>query len=150
RTPYNSARVTVQRTNVRNGEVGLFFARIFNRNALPLSATATATYEGSIAAFEFNENYPDQKCHLLPFTIHKAHWDAAFSNGSDLWTRNPETGTVTPGPDGIKEVKLFPTKTGQPGNWGTWDIGSSANSTARVKRQILNGPSKEDFEAFGQ
>lgn len=149
RTPYNSARVTVQRTEAQNGELGLFFAKIFNRNSLPLQTSATATYEGAIGGFEFNDNDPHQKSLLLPYTVHVDHWEAAFTAGSDLFGRNPETGEVTAVGDGILEVKLFPTSTTS-GNFGTIDIGSSDNSTSDIERQTLNGPSRADFEAMGR
>lgn len=148
RRPFNSAQVKVQRTTHRNGEVGLFFAKVFNQRQLPLEATATATYEGNVGGFEFNDNYSNQTCKLLPFTVKKAAWDAAFSTGPDLYTRNPTTGAVTSGGDGIREVKLYPTRTTS-GNFGTVDIGHSSNSTADISRQILYGPNKADLDIMG-
>lgn len=148
RRPYNSAQVTAQRTGGRNGELGLFFAPIFNRDAMDLDAKATATYEGNVGGFRFNDNYENQTCKLLPFTIKKSAWDAAFNGPLDNWKRDPVTGAVTREPDGIFEVKLFPTRTTS-GNFGTVDIGSSGNSTADIVRQILHGPSKADLDLMG-
>ena len=152
RRPYNSAQVTVQRTTVQNGELGLFFARIFNQGSLPLSARATATYEGNIGGFEFNDNYPGQKCLLLPFSLDYRIWDDALNEvieSNDNWAYDPVTQTAVPGKDGINEVKLFPTKKLAPGNFGTVDIGDSNNSASDLARQILHGPNKADFDLMG-
>ena len=149
RTPYNSAEVKVQRTETRNGELGLFFAKIFNRGSLPLEAKATATYEGNIGGFEINPNKPNVNSKLLPYTIKKEDWYAGCTSGPDAWCRDPKTGAVTPGGDGVKEIILFPTKT-TPGNFGTLDIGGGNNSTSDIARQILYGPNKADFEALGK
>lgn len=148
RSPYNSAKVTVQRTSAQNGELGLFFAKIFNRNSLPLTAAATATYEGAIGGFEFSDSIPNQKSLLLPYTVQVDYWEAAFTSGSDLFGRDPETGEVTAGGDGIREVTLFPTRTTS-GNFGTLDIGPASNSTDDIERQTLEGPNRADFDALG-
>jgi Flp pilus assembly protein TadG len=147
-TPYNSAKVKVQRTTSRNGELGLFFAKIFNKNSLPLEATATATYEGNIGGFEINPNNPTVNSKLLPYTVLKSDWYYGCEHGPDNYTRNATSGAVSSGGDGIREIKLFPTKT-TPGNFGTVDIGPSNNSTSDIARQILYGPNKADFDAIG-
>ncbi len=150
--PYNSAQVTVQRTKSRNGELGLFFATVFGTRALPLSARATATYEGNLKGFQFNPNFANQKCLLLPYTLDVTKWDAAVAaggNGADAWTCDPATRSVTSGKDGVREVKLFPTKGNSPGNFGTVDIGAANNSTADISRQIRNGPNAADFALMG-
>jgi Flp pilus assembly protein TadG len=149
-TPYNSAQVKVQRTNTRNGELGLFFAKIFNRGSLPLEATATATYEGNVTGFKFNDNYADEMCLLLPFTLKCTDWERVCKGiGPDDWTCGPRGGAVSHGPDTRHEIKLFPTKNMTPGNFGTWDIGSDSNSSSDIERQILCGPSKEDLALMG-
>lgn len=159
RTPYNSAQVKVQRTTTRNGEVGLFFAKIFNQSRLPLETTATATYEGNIGGFAFNDNYANQKCLLLPFSLDERVWDAAIAGSldpftgevaTDTWAYDPITTAINPGSsDGVREVKLYPTRNMTPGNFGTVDIGSANNSTSDIARQILYGPSKEDLALHG-
>jgi len=149
-TPYNSAQVKVQRTNARNGELGLFFARIFNRGSLPLEASATATYEGNVKGFKLNPNYSGQVCPLLPFTLEYSIWDEVCSGvGPDDWSCGPYGGSVSHTPDGRHEVKLYPTKNMTPGNFGTWDIGSDNNSSSDIERQILYGPNETDFALMG-
>ncbi|MDQ3329873.1 MAG: pilus assembly protein TadG-related protein [Planctomycetota bacterium] len=151
RTPYNSAKVKVQRTTARNGELGLFFARIFNQGSLPLEATATATYEGGVTGFKFNSNYSNQRCTLLPFTLDYDIWDKACAGlGPDAWTHNSKAPYgVTAGADTVHEMKLYPTKNMTPGNFGTWDIGSGNNSSSDIERQILYGPNKADLDLMG-
>ena len=55
--------------------------------------------------------------------------------------------------DGKLELNMYPLSNGSsgvaPGNFGTVDIGSSNNSTADLKRQILVGVSAEDLAYFG-
>jgi len=151
RRPFNSARVRVQRTNQRNGELGLFFAPIFNRDSMGLDAAAIATLEGNVKGFQFNDNVAEQKCLLLPFALEVSIWDAAIAGtgGTDAWKYNPDTKAITPGSDNVREVKLFPTKGTAPGNFGTVDIGSANNSTSDIERQILYGPNKADFAVLG-
>lgn len=149
--PFNSAQVRVRRTTAQNGELGLFFAPIFNRDSMALQAQATATLEGNVKGFEFNSNVSNQKCLLLPFVLDVTVWDAALagSGGTDVWSYNSSTKAITAAADGIREVKLYPTKGTAPGNFGTIDIGSSNNSTADLERQILNGPNQADFALMG-
>ncbi len=156
-TPYNSAQVKVQRTNTQNGELGLFFAKIFNRGSLPLEAKATATYEGNVKGFKINPNYSQEKCLLLPFTLKWQIWDAAIKGvpdpdgnlATDVWSCDPYGGPVSHVPDGRREVKLYPTKNMTPGNFGTWDIGTDNNSSSDIERQILYGPNQNDFAVMG-
>ena len=97
RTPYNSARVTVQRTEARNGELGLFFAKIFNHNSLPLQATATATYEGAIGGFEFNDNDLHQKSLLLPFTVKRSGRPSLLTSSATKVRRTAPVGIMLAG-----------------------------------------------------
>lgn len=149
--PFNSAQVRVRRTTAQNGELGLFFAPIFHRDSMALQAQATATLEGNIKGFEFNSNVSNQKCLLLPYTLDVTVWDAALagSGGTDVWKYDSKTKAITAGADGVREVKLFPTKGNAPGNFGTVDIGDANNSTADISRQILYGPNKADLDKMG-
>ena len=49
----------------------------------------------------------------------------------------------------MKEINLYPSGNGPPGNRGTVDIGSNNNSTADLSRQILNGVTKSDLAYHG-
>ena len=58
-----------------------------------------------------------------------------------------EHGAVTNSPDGIMEFNIFPI-TRESGNFGTIDVGHSGNSTADLKRQILDGVTPSDLAYF--
>ncbi len=49
--------------------------------------------------------------------------------------------------DGVLELNLYP-KANEPGNFGTVDVGTPANETPTLERQILSGPSEEDMSYF--
>jgi hypothetical protein len=69
--------------------------------------------------------------------------------GADEFTHNSQNSTVSNGPDGIYEVRLYPEKLKDaPGNFGTVDIGSPNNSTSDLSRQILFGPNAWDLSFF--
>ena len=83
---------------------------------------------------------------ILPFALDEDTWnDLMAGNATDDYAYNAETGVVTAGHDGVKEVNLYPQGTGSPGNRGTVDIGSSNNSTADLSRQIRTGISASDM-----
>ena len=65
--------------------------------------------------------------------------------GTDDYSWNSTTKTISSGSDGVREVNLYPQGTGSPGNRGTVDIGSSNNSTADIARQILYGANAADL-----
>ncbi|HEY8506042.1 MAG TPA: TadG family pilus assembly protein, partial [Gemmataceae bacterium] len=149
--PYNSVRVRARRAAERNGPLDLFFGPVLGVKSLELAAAATATYEDGIAGFEIRPDAPGTTSKLLPFALDVNFWNQVKSGaGPDEWAYDPATGKVTAGADGVKEVRLFPTRGGAPGNFGTIDIGSAGNSTADIKRQILYGPNKSDFDALGR
>lgn len=72
---YNSVRVRVQRTEKRNGSLGLYFGQALGRDSIDLSATATATYEDNIIGFDVPRGDLDRRtggpacCKLLPFAL---------------------------------------------------------------------------------
>ena len=63
----------------------------------------------------------------------------------DNWTVRAD-GTVVAGADGVQEIVLFSDTNSKPGNFGSLDIGSSSNGTPELDRQILYGPTVEDFQ----
>jgi Flp pilus assembly protein TadG len=155
--PYpNSTQVTVHRDTTRNGQLSLFFAPVLGQRYANLQGRATATYEGGISGFQIQAaGYGTAK--LLPFALDVNAWNAVVSGtGPDDFTRDPATGAVTAGSDGVHEVKLFPLSNGNgsgesglpPGNFGTIDIGSPNNSTADLSRQIREGVNAQDLSYF--
>ena len=91
--------------------------------------------------------------------IKSSDWESFINgNGQDRWAVDPETGAITSGQDGIREMSIFPDNdvvNGQgevvriaPGNFGVIDIGNTNNAATDLIRQILEGPSPEDFAFY--
>src|SRR5690606_33966716 len=126
----------------------LFFARVFGRNGQSAQAQATAAILRDVKGFRIPSD--GSNLDLLPFTLDWPTWTTwKAGEGTDHWTWNPETKSISPGPDGHPEVNLYPQGTGSPGNRGMVDIGSSNNSTSDIARQILYGVSPADLAYLG-
>ena len=146
--PANAVQVRVRKNAAQNGEVPLFFARALGLDATGSEAQATAALLNNIRGFGMPSS--GRKPQILPFALDTGTWQAMWAGGgTDFWSWNPNTKTVTSGPDQIREVNLLPQDIGAPGNRGTVDIGSSNNSTADIARQILEGISREDLAYHG-
>lgn len=145
---FNAVRVRVRRDPEVNGQLPLFFARVFGRNGQSAQAQATAAILRDVKGFRIPSD--GSNLDLLPFTLDWPTWTAwRAGEGTDKWTWNPETKSISPGPDGHPEVNLYPQGTGSPGNRGMVDIGSSNNSTKDIARQILYGVSPADLAYLG-
>lgn len=144
----NAVRVTTRRDSTSNGESALFFVRALGIDSVGLKTEAIAALVDNFSGFHppsTGENLP-----ILPFAVDKASCDDLFRGvGTDNWTWNAETGDVTRGGDGVAELNFYPQDTGAPGNRGTVDIGRDNNSTADLRRQILEGVSAEDLSYHG-
>jgi Flp pilus assembly protein TadG len=139
----NAVKVTVRRTSDRNGEIGLFFARIMGIQSKPLTASATAAIVGDIRGFQSPSD--GSNLGILPITLHVDSWnDLINGHGVDRWEWD-DTNGVSHHRDNILELNLYPESTSSPGNVGTVDIGSSSNSTSDIARQILDGVSPDDL-----
>ncbi len=145
---FNAVEVTVSRNNVANGQVPLFFAKIFGLTGVDVEASATAAVVRDIGGFATPSD--GSNLHIMPFAVKRQHWESLQSGGgSDNWTWDPVNKTVTPGGDGINELDIYPHNTGSSGNSGTVDIGSNNNSTADLSRQITDGISPSDMAHHG-
>jgi hypothetical protein len=142
----NAVMVRVQRTSTQNGQVPLFFAKALGMDHQAAIAQATAAVRSGVTGFQAPSD--GSNLQILPYALDQTTWDALTTAGTDSWTYNPSSKTVTAGGDGIKEVNLFPQGTGSPGNRGTVDIGASNNSTADMARQIVSGISAADLAYF--
>lgn len=154
----NVVQVCIHQDTIRNGSLSLFFARILGNSTANLQATATAGYQASVSGFKISApGYTT--CKLLPFTLDVNVWNSVLAgSGPDVFSRDPATGIVSNGSDGIPECKLYPLSNGNgggngssglpPGNFGTVDIGAPNNSTADLSRQILYGPNANDLSYF--
>lgn len=153
-TNFNSAIVRVRCTAARNQQSPLFFARVLGFDQFDMEAEAVATFDDNVVGFRVTENDPNAS--LMPFTVDRDDWLATLYGGAgtDNWTYDESTGTVSPGPDGIPEMSMFPisvngngNNTGA-GNWGSIDIGNNNNSLPDLERQIREGPNAADFEPY--
>ena len=142
----NAVRVTTRRDATANDESALFFARAVGIDSVGLQTEAVAAYVDNFVGFKLpstGENVP-----LLPITLDKPLSDDLLNGiGSDNWTWDAESGTVTPGPDGIPELNFYPVRTDAEGNFGTVNVGTNTltNSTREIRRQILEGINAEDL-----
>lgn len=152
---YNAVQVTVHRSSSENGLVPGFFGKIFGSQGEPASATATAAFLNNFGGFQApttaytNGGLSSSNLMILPFALDQQTYNALLAGtGSDNWSYNASTQTVTSGSDGILEVNLFPQGTGSPGNRGTVNIGASNNSTSTLCRQIQTGISASDLAYY--
>ena len=137
-----------------NKPISFFFAPVLGIFSADLSVEAAATFSSDDpVGFRVTEKTGNST--LLPFAVKGKDWkDLVDGNGAggDAWTVDPETGAVSPGPDGIRELTMYPQKeTGStitPGNFGTIDIGDANNSAPDIWRQIRDGPSPQDFSHY--
>jgi Flp pilus assembly protein TadG len=145
---YNAVRVKVERNSSVNGQVPLFFAKIFGRSGQDLTSEATAAIVRDIAGFKTPAG--GGNLDLLPFALDEDTYNAWVNgSGSDNYSYNESTGSISSGSDGFREVNLYPQGTGSPGNRGTVDIGGANNSTSDLARQILHGISPQDLVDLG-
>ena len=145
---YNAAQVTVSRSSSENGEVPLFFGKIFGDQTAPAWAQATAAVATNISGFQMPAD--GSALDLMPFAYDQQSWNALMNgSGPDQWTYDVANNSVKAGADGVPEGNLFPQGTGSPGNRGTVDIGTNNNSTSHLNSQILNGLSSSDLAAYG-
>ena len=107
---------------------------------------ATAAYLPGVSGFKSPSD--GSNLGILPYALDQDTWNNMLAGGgsdSYRFTEGSGSGTVTEGPDGIREVNLFPQGTGSPGNRGTVDIGGANNSTSDIARQIVYGISSADM-----
>lgn len=152
-TRYNCVRVVVRRDDEHLSPVHLLFAQVFGQTAKDVSASAAAVAEDRVVGYKVTSRTGNAE--LMPIALHVDAWTALL-NGTrttgDQYSYDPETGTVSPGGDGIPELNLYPgsgTNQLPSGNFGTVDIGNSNNSTADLSRQIRYGVSEADLAYFG-
>ncbi|MCU0709606.1 MAG: pilus assembly protein TadG-related protein [Pirellula sp.] len=146
--PFRAVRVRIRKTQQANGQVPLYFARIFGQTGRDLTVESTAALAVQIKGF--STPLPgSSNIDLLPFALDLQTWNAMKAGGGTDNFRWTGSG-VTTGSDGMREMNLYPQGTGSPGNRGTVDIGGSNNSTNDIARQIVHGISSEDLAELGK
>jgi hypothetical protein len=144
----NAVRVNLRRQSEINGEVQLFFSRLLGRESQALQTTATAAMVSEITGFHL-PGLNQANLQILPIALDLQTWLSVISGQTTdnfQWSGS----NVSSGTDGAHECNLYPQGTGSPGNRGTVDIGSSNNSTADIRRQIIHGISRQDMIALGK
>ncbi len=151
--PPNAIRIRIRRDSERGGSISLYFARFLGADSKDLMIEAVAGFADGIVGYEVTDLSGNAQ--LLPFALHTDSWsgllDGSVSVG-DNYSYDPDTGTVSPGSDGVLELNLYPGAGANqlpPGNYGTVDIGSNNNSSADIARQILYGVNADDLSYFG-
>jgi hypothetical protein len=149
---HNAVRVRVVRDQERNGEVPFFFARALGVDSAGASAEAIATFRDGISGFRAVHANPFTS--LLPFALDIKDWNNLMAGiGADNWNYNALAKSLGPGSDGVREIRLYPSKQQGggivPGNFGTVDIGNPGNSTSVLSRQISEGVSSADLAYHG-
>jgi hypothetical protein len=153
---WNAVDVTVRRTaGSRNGPVNLFFANIFGISHAGTVTGARAAVDDRFAGYSFpvSTNVPTA---LIPFVIRVDTYNSLLAAGTDRFSYNPATDTVSQTSDGLAEAKLFPWKEWKlqgvdaaAGNFGTLNIGTGLG-TPNLERQITYGISGVELQtAFG-
>jgi hypothetical protein len=145
----NSVTVRLQQNTIP-----LFFGKIFNWSNGRTSAEAVAEFRDGVTGFRPPQ--PGYNSSLMPFAVKLSDWLAVWNGtaGMDNFQVDPQTGAVSSGADGLHELLMYPDRISGlsgntiSGNFGTVDIGSTGNSTADLRRQVLEGPSAWDFSYY--
>lgn len=148
---YNAVHVLVRRDDSEdagNGPVQFFFAPIFGRIVGQSSASAVAVFDDRVSGVNASGEGED----ILPFTIHRDAFEQELNFGEDNYAYVEESNSVSSGPDGIREVRIYPYPLSGngyeegDGNFGVLNIGTGNQGVDAERVQILNGVTAEDFE----
>lgn len=123
---FDTVRITLRRDDIDNQSISLFFARLFNRDRASVWVSATAVLQRA--------RYLGPGANVLPIGVDVQAWDT-LSIGDEMSVYG----------DGRVENHQGQTI---PGNWGTIDIGDDSNSTAALRKQIVDGLSQDDLDAL--
>lgn len=156
-SPYNMVRVTAHRDHVPSGPnpppgnqpLPLFFATVLGSGSAQLEVSATAALLPAVGYRLSSSSSTTSP--ILPIAFDLPSWSALLAGtGSDNYSYNSVTGAVTSGPDGVKEIDLYPygNQALTPGNRGTVNLGPPNNSTAILNRQIEFGLNASDLAYF--
>lgn len=147
-TRFNPVAVRVKRTADHNGEVSLFFGHVLGRNGVTAEAYVQAAFVQDFKGFRVpSGGDPSPTIKILPFALNYAAWHLAQNGiGPDDFGWDTKTQSVNNCSDGISEISLYPLDTDAAGNFGTVDIGSNNSTTPTLRRQIVEGVTREDLQ----
>ncbi len=143
-TDYNAVQVTVHRNaNGSNGQVPLFFSGVFGRFYSDSIATATAAFDDRFLGFDFD--VPGGG--IAPFTISRTIYEQSLISGSDNYSYDEASDTISSSSDGTREFKLYPHLDDAAGNFGMLNIGNVGQGTAEEIIQIEDGVTAAQVES---
>jgi Flp pilus assembly protein TadG len=145
---YNAVQVTARRDASHGGQIPTFFGGPLGIGAKDLKVTSTAM--GQNYAVVGYRSVSGENVSLLPIVLDQDAYNAMMARRTgDVYSYNfPPADSVTAGPDGVPESLFYPVASGNPGNWGTINIGVTANSTTNLVSQILYGISPAQLATY--
>jgi Flp pilus assembly protein TadG len=142
----NTVKVTMRRDSSANNPLTLFFAPVLGMKNLSLTASATATvYTGTVSSFNGAgaSGYSSSSSYgLLPVTYDVNAWQNFVKTGKD-----PD-GNKLVDSSGNAELKVYPSSTNNPGNFGELSLDNSHTGASDVANWITNGVSSSDIQAL--
>jgi hypothetical protein len=144
---FNAVQVTTRRDASHGGKVPTFFGGLMGYSGTSMSVSSTAVAANyTIKAIKPAGN---NSAHLLPIVLDVSTYNQILAKATtDQYTYNPTTGAVSSGADGVFESVLYPVSAGNPGNWGTIQVGVSNNSTSTLSAQIQYGITPQQLATF--
>ena len=159
--PFNMVEVTVRRTNADTTALPMTFARVLGREDFELQVTSVAALHPGVGFGlppEPVSNSEADTIDILPIALDLGSWTdlldqyhTGIQHGyEDNYSWTSARGVNSCRGDNIPEISMYPDLNSglAPGNRGTVDLGSANNSTADIKRQIVNGLNAYDLSFF--
>lgn len=147
--PYNTVRAKARRVSSNGDSLTLLFAPVIGHQSANVSEESVASLIPGVGFTSGGGGHSP----ILPFAVDIDSWMALQGASTpDNWTWDESTGQASPGPDGVPELKIFPSlpdETLPSGNRGTINIGNPNNSTADISRQISDGVNSGDLAYHG-
>jgi Flp pilus assembly protein TadG len=144
---FNSVQVRLHRDSSHAGDVPLFFGGVLGRRSTTMQVTSVATLvNAKVKGFSSGNGQP---ANLLPIVLDTDTYQAMLAGTTtDQYSWDDIAKTVSAGADGTTESKLYPVKNGNPGNWGTINVGVTNNSTSTLGAQIRYGITPQQLATF--
>jgi hypothetical protein len=147
-TPANLVQTKFSRLDQRDNALDVVLRKFLGRDTMELKTISNVVF---IPATGFRAPTGNQTLEILPFALDIDTWIALENgDGDDEFGVHPVTNAVSAGPDGIREVKIFPIgndKSLPSGNRGTLRLGDNNNSTSKLSRQIREGLNANDMSS---
>jgi Flp pilus assembly protein TadG len=134
----NTITVVARRDSVLNGPLSLFFGSVFNVASVNLTATASATiYAGDVSSLQV---IPKVQAHILPVALDENAWKTFYTSGL-----SPD-GSIHNGADGVPQLRVYPSPTNQPGNFGLLDVSPTTSDAPAFLSWLTSGQTANDIQ----